>query len=99
MKQTYKYRLHIRHRYPGLLRNAILAVAVMLALYGLYWSVTTAREGYLLYTEAEERVARANANVELAFAILKGEHPAMTEDGAQVARVTWEKVKLVEGMK
>lgn len=95
---TTRYKLPLRDRYPGLLRNTLLAIAVMFALYGLYWSVTTARAGYLLYAEADERVARANANVELAYAILRGERPIITEDGAQVARVTWHNVKLVEGL-
>lgn len=96
---TTKYKLPLRYRHPELLRNTILAIAILLALYGLYWSVTTARAGYLLYAEADERVARANANVELAYAILRGEHPVVTDDREQVARVTWEKVKLVEGLK
>lgn len=93
---TAKYKLRFAHRHPGLLRNTMLTIAAALALYGLYWSITTARAGYLLYVEADERVARANANVELAYAILQGEHPVMTADGEEVARVTWEKVKLVK---
>lgn len=95
---TAKYKLPLRHRHPTAMRNTLLVIATLLALYGLYWSVTTARAGYLLYVEADERVAQANANVELAYAILQGEHPVVTEDGAQVARVTWEKVKLVNGV-
>lgn len=91
--------LPIKYRYPNAMRNTLLIIGTLLALYGLYWSVTTARAGYLLYVEADDRVGRANANVELAFAILRGERPVMTADGEQVARVTWEKVKLVKELK
>lgn len=94
---TAKYKLHLRYRYPNAMRNTLLAIAVILALYGLWWSITSVREAHAVYVEADERVGRANANVELAFAILQGERPVMTEDGLQVARVTWEKVKLVKG--
>lgn len=93
---TSKYKLPLRYRYPNAMRNTLLIIGALLALYGLYWSITSAREGYLLYVEADERVARANANVELAFAILQGARPVVTEDGAQVARVTWHKTKLVK---
>lgn len=93
---TAKYKLPLRHRHPGLLRNMLIIIGTLLALYGLYWSITTVQAGYLLYVEADERVARANANVELAYAILQGGHPVVTEDGAQVARITWEKVNLVK---
>lgn len=96
---TAKYKLPLRDRYPNLLRNTLLAIATILALYGLWWSVTSVREAHAVYVEADERVERANANVELAFAILQGERPVITEDGAQVARVTWHEVKLVEGLK
>lgn len=95
---TAKYNLPLRYRYPNAMRNTLLIIVAMLALCSLYLSATAVWEGYLLYTEADERVARANANVELAFATLKGEHPVMTEDGSQVARVTWEKVQLVKGV-
>ncbi len=95
---TTKYKLLLRYRYPSALRNTLLAIAVILALYGLWWSITSVREAHAVYVEADERVARANANVELAYAILRGEHPVITEDGAQVARVTWHEVKLVEGL-
>ena len=91
---TAKYKLPLLIRYPNLVRNTLLAIATILAIYGLWWSVTEARARHVLYVEADERVARANASVELAFAILQGERPVMTEDGLQVARVTWEKVKL-----
>lgn len=90
--------LPIRYRYPGILRNTLLAVAVVLALYGFFWSIVYGKACYLLYVEADERVERANANVELAFEILRGERPVVTEDGTQVARVIWEKVKLVNGV-
>ena len=95
---TAKYKLPLLIRYPNAMRNTLVTVAALLALYGLYWSVTEATDAYLLYSEADDRVARANANVELAYAILQGERPVVTEDGAEVARVTWEKVKLVEGL-
>lgn len=88
--------LPIRYRYPNALRNTLLIIVIALALYGLYWSITNGHAIYLTDEAATERVERANANVELAFAILKGERPAITDDGEQVARVTWEKVKLVK---
>ena len=93
---TAKYKLPLRYRYPNAMRNTLLAISVLLALYGLYWSITSVKEAHAVYVEADERVARANANVELAFAILKGERPVVTEDGEQVARVTWHDVKLVK---
>lgn len=51
--------LPFRHRHPNAMRNTLLVIGSLLALYGLYWSVTEARAGYQLYAEADERVARA----------------------------------------
>lgn len=46
-------------KYKLPLRNMLIIIGTLFALYGLYWSITTVRAGYLLYVEADKRVARA----------------------------------------
>jgi len=105
MTHIHKFRLPIKYRHPNALRNLIWAVAIGLAVYGLWYSVTSAREQYLLVVEADARVAaeslradRAMDDVKLAMRMLSGKHPVMTEDGLAIARVEWQAVELVEGL-
>lgn len=74
-------------------------VGILLTTYGLWYSITTARSHYLLITEVEERIAIAEADRDLLLEIIKGDRPVMTEDKTEVARVTWEEVKLVNVMR
>lgn len=103
MTPAYKYRLPtklpIKHRHPNALRNAVWAIVIVLAVYGLWYSVSAARAHYLLITEVEQRIAIAYADRDMLLEILRGKRPAMTEDGMEIAKVTWEEVKLVEGLK
>lgn len=105
MTNIHKYKLPIRHRHPNALRHIAWAIAILLAVYCLWYSVTSARAGYRLVTEAEALVMAANeqrdnamADVILAMKMLDGAHHISTDDGLEVARVEWEEVALVEGL-
>lgn len=106
MTHIHRYKLPIRHRHPNALRHLAWTVAIMLAVYGLWWSVTSARAGYMVYTQhealveaANERADNAMADVILAMKMLAGTHHVATEDRIEVARVEWYEMKLVEGLK
>lgn len=106
MTHIHKYKLPIRHRHPNTLRHIAWAVAILLAVYGLWWSVTSARTGYRIYAQHDALVMAANlradnamADVILAMKMLGGAHHIATDDGLEVARVEWMELKLVEGMK
>lgn len=106
MTHIHKYKLPIRHRHPNTLRHIAWAVAILLAVYGLWWSVTSARAHYLIYTQHEALVVAANeqrdramADVILAMKMLSGTHHIATEDRIEVARVEWQELKVVEGLR
>lgn len=94
MTHIHKYRLPIRHRHPNALRHIAWAVAILLAVYGLWYSVTAARAGYTLVTEAEARIAKAEADTQELHDVLKGKLSMIDWDGvskyAVIERVTWE---------
>lgn len=101
-----KYRLPFHLRYPNAIRNLAWGICIALAIYGLWWSVTSARQGYQLYTHANERVMTANmradramADVILAMRMMEGKVPVMTADGLRVAKIEWQDVKLVRGLR
>lgn len=101
-----KYRLPFRLRHPNAIRNLAWGICIALALYGLWWSCQSARAGYQLYVHAHERVTVANmradramADVKLAMEMLSGKRPVMTEDGLRVARIEWERVELIRGLR
>lgn len=97
MTHIHKYKLPIRHRHPNALRHIAWAVAILLAVYGLWWSVTSARAGYRLVTEAEARIAKAEVDTQELIEVLNGKLAMIdTEDGAKYAvieRVAWEVMK------
>lgn len=106
MTHIHKYRLPIKYRHPNGVRNLLLIVGILLAIYGLWWSVTSARAGYQLYTHANERVMTANmradramADVILAMRMMEGKVPVMTAGGLRVAKIEWQDVKLVRGLR
>lgn len=99
MTPTRKYRLPIKHRHPNALRNAVWAIVIVLAARGLWYSITTAHTAYIRYVDADKLIAVAEADRDMALDILRGNRPAMTEDKLQFAKVTWEEVRLVEGLK
>lgn len=99
-----KYRIPFRLRHPNAIRNLLLVVGIALALYGLWWSVTSARAGYRLYVHAHDRVTAANeqrdramADVKMAMWMLEGKVPVTTEDRLQVAIIEWHEVELEKG--
>lgn len=101
-----KYRIPFRLRHPNAIRNTLLVVGTLLALYGLWWSCQSARAGYQIYTQHEALVTAANeqrdnamADVKLAMKMLEGKVPVITEDGLKVARVEWERVELIRNLK
>lgn len=96
----------MKHRNPNALRHIAWAIVILLAVYGLWWSVTSARAGYQIYTQHEALVTAANeqrdramSDVILAMKMLSGTHHVATEDMIEVARVEWQEIKLVEGLK
>lgn len=100
-----RFKLPIKHRHPHGIRNALWLIAAVAAACALWFSITSVRAHYLLLRtaecrvgQAEQRAAQAERDRELALAIVRGAHPVVTEDGLQVARVTWEKVELVGGL-
>lgn len=106
MTHIHKYRLPIKYRHPNGVRNLLLIVGILLAIYGLWWSVTSARAGYQLYVHAHERVTAANmradramADVKLAMEMLSGKRPVMTADGLRVAKIEWQDVELIRGLR
>lgn len=106
MTHIHRYKLPIRHRHPNALRHLAWAIAILLAVCGLWYSVTSARAGYQIYTQHEALVMAANdqrdramADVILAMKILSGTHHVATEDRIEVAQIEWQAIKLVEGMK
>lgn len=92
MTHIHKFRLPIRYRHPNALRNLVWAVAIGLAAYGLWYSITEARRGYLLVTEAEARIAQAEAGKAELLAVLNGEVAMVDYAGkyAVIERVLWE---------
>lgn len=106
MTHIHKFRLPIKHHHLNALRHIAWAIAILLAVYGLWWSVTSARVGYQIYAQheaivmaANEQRDRAMSDVILAMKMLDGEHHITTDDGLEVARVEWQEILLVEGMK
>lgn len=99
MTPIHKCRLRIKHRYPNALRHTVWAIVIILAACGLWYSITTAHTAYLRYVDVDKLIAVAEADRDLAMDILRGNRPAMTEDKLQFAKVTWEEVRLVEGLK
>lgn len=99
-------KLPIKHRHPNLIRNILLVIGTLLTLYGLWWSITSARAGYQIYTQHEALVMAANeqrdnamANVILAMRMMEGKVPVMTKDGLKVAKIEWERVELIRGLR
>lgn len=94
MTHIHRYKLPIRHRHPNALRHLAWTIAILLAVYGLWWSVTSARAHYLLVTEAEARIAKAEADRQEVHDVLKGKLSMIDWDGvskyAVIERVTWE---------
>lgn len=92
MTHIHKYRLPIRHRHPNALRHVAWAVVILLAVYGLWWSVTSARAHYLLVSEAEARIAKAEADTQELVEVLNGRLAMVEYAGkyAVVEQVIWE---------
>lgn len=106
MTHIHKYRLPIRHRHPNALRHITWAIVILLAVYGLWYSITSARAGYQIYAQheaivmaANEQRDRAMADVVLAMEMLGGEHHITTDDGLEVAQIEWQEILLVEGLR
>lgn len=99
MTPIHKHRLPIKYRHPNTLRNTLYAIGIASAVIFLWWSITAARAAYLTVVEAESRIAAAEVDRDMLLEILRGNRPATTEDGLEFARVAWEKVKLVDGLK
>lgn len=98
MNHIRKYRLPIRYRHPNALRNLVWAIAILLAAYGLWWSITEARGMYLTVVEAEQRIAQAEIEKQEILAVLNGSLVMIDPVGqyAHVARVEWDTVELVK---
>lgn len=92
MTHIRKYRFPIKYRHPDALRNTAWAIAIMLAVYGLWYSVTSVRAGYLLVSEAEARIAKAEADKQELLAVLNGKLAMVGYAGkyAVIERVVWE---------
>lgn len=79
------------YRRKGTFRSLAWAIAILAAAYLLWISA----DRHQMYHEAAQRISAAEADREMAFEILAGKRVYMTDDGEEVARVTWEKVALV----
>lgn len=101
-----RYKIPFRLLHPNALRNIAWTIGILLAVYGLWYSVTSARAGYQIYTQhealvmaANERADNAMADVVLAMRMLEGKVPVVTVDGMKVARIEWKRVELVRGLR
>lgn len=92
MTHIHKFRLPIKYRHPNALRRAVYTILTLLAVYGLWWSVTAARAGYQLVTEAEARIAKVEADKQELLAVLNGKLAMVEYAGeyAVIERVVWE---------
>lgn len=95
-----KYRLPFKYRHPNAIRNTLLIIGILLAVYGLWWSCQSVRAGYRIYTQhkamvtaANQRADRAMADVKMAMWMLEGKVPVKTEDGLQVAVIEWHNIE------
>lgn len=82
------------YRRRPLFRNLAIVIAVILVSIAILFSI----KQHKMYYESEQLISAAEADRDMALSILRGERTAITEDGEQVARVTWEKVQLVGGL-
>lgn len=99
MTHIHKFRLPIRHRHPNALRHIAWTAVILLAVYGLWWSMTSARAHYLLVSGAEARIARSDADKQELLDVLAGRLQMVEPVGdtmAKVATIKWELVEVVK---
>lgn len=92
MTHIHKYKLPIRYRHPNALRRLAWTVVICFAVYGAWYSVTTAQAHYLLVVEAEARIAKVEGDRQELLDVLNGKLSMVDYAGkyAVVERVTWE---------
>jgi len=98
-----RFRPRWRDRYQDRMKNFLTrtgwAIAIILAGYGLWYSVSTVRNHNHIVAQAEARAMKAEANLHEAHEILAGRYPHMRTEGKdyyEFANITWTAAK-VEG--